>query len=164
MKHRDKHLHGVQVGVMTLITLRLYSYVRDFPVHNLDFKSMKSAYPTKDEISTMLHKKFGAYGDEVEKEYLSKFMDWEEKKREIEHIIENWDKLWGALDPYLRPIEPVEEALRKSGSATTYEDLGKSRDEALDMLLNARYIRGRYTILDLAHDLGILDDAAEIIL
>ena len=91
-------------------------------------------------------------------------MDWDAKQREIEGIIDQWDELWDELDPYLRPIDPVEEALVKSGSATTCADLGKSRDDALDALINARYIRGRYTILDLAHDLGILEEAAERIL
>ena len=164
MHAHEKQLHGVQVGVMTLITLRLYSYVRDYAVNDINLENLKSHYPTRDSISALLHKKFGDYAGEVEKEYFSKFMDWDSKQREIEGIIEQWDSLWNELDSYLRPIEPVEEALVKSGSASTYADLGKSRDEALDMLLNARYIRGRYTILDLAHDLGILEEAAERIL
>ena len=164
MEGRDKLLHGVQVGVLTLITLRLYSYVRDYPVKKINLQSMKSAYPSKKEISALLRRKFGLFAGEVEKEYFSKLMEWDAKQREIEGIIDQWDALWNELNPYLRPIEPVEEALVKSGSASTYADLGKSRDDALDALINARYIRGRYTVLDLAHDLGILEEAAERIL
>ena len=58
----------------------------------------------------------------------------------------------------------MEEALRRSGAAVSFADLGKSRDEATDALLNALFIRGRYTILDLASDLGILQEAGEKIL
>ena len=43
MEGRDKLLHGVQVGVMTLITLRLNSYVRDYPEKNNDPEKMNSA-------------------------------------------------------------------------------------------------------------------------
>jgi glycerol-1-phosphate dehydrogenase [NAD(P)+] len=160
----EKLLHGVQVGVMTLITLRLYNFVRQYPIRRIDIHRLKSLYPEREAIGSMLRNKFGAYGGEVEKEYFSKFMSWEEKEREIAGIMDRWDELWHELNPYLRPIEPVEEALLKSGSASTYADLGKSRAEALDMLINARYIRGRYTILDLAHDLDILEEAAEHIL
>ena len=160
----EKLLHGVQVGVMTLIMLRLYDYVRNYPVQKIDPGSLMSSYPDKEEIRAMLHTKFGAYGGEVEKEYFSKFMNRDDKQREISGIIDRWDDLWNELDPYLRPIGPVEKALVESGSASTYRDLGKSRDEALDMLISARYIRGRYTILDLSHDLGILEEAAEKIL
>ena len=164
MKGGDKLLHGVQVGVMTLITLRLYAYVRDYPVRSINLQELKSSNPSKDEISAVLKEKFGSFADEVKKEFFSKHMEWESKKREIEGVIDRWDALWSELDPYLRPIEPVERALVKSGSAATFSDLGKRRDDALDALINARYIRGRYTILDLAYDLGILEEAAHRIL
>ena len=39
-------------------------------------------------------------------------------------------------------------------------DEGKTVDEVRDDIKHVAYIRGRYTILDLAHDLGILDRAA----
>jgi len=164
MEGRDKLLHGVQVGVTTLITLRLYDFVRNYPIRNISLDELKRAYPARDETGTWINRKFGSFGEEVRKEYFKKHMDWNAKRRELERIIDEWDRLWNELGALLRPIEPVEDALRKSGSAARYTDLGKSRDEAVDALLNALFIRGRYTILDLASDLGILEEAGEKLL
>ncbi len=164
MQGRDKHLHGVQVGVMTLITRRLYEYVRAYPVRDISLDRLRSSYPSREELDTLLDRKFGSYAKEVKKEYFKKYMDWGEKRLEIENILGRWDGIWNELDPYLRPIAPVEHALKKSGSAAHYSDLGKSREDALDALLYARFIRGRYTLLDLASDLGILEKAARKVL
>jgi glycerol-1-phosphate dehydrogenase [NAD(P)+] len=164
MEGRDKLLHGVQVGVTTLITLRLYEYVRSYPIRRVSLGELKRAHPSKDECGAWIDRKFGSFADEVRKEYFKKHMGWDVKQRELEKIIDGWDGLWRELEPYLRPIEPVEEALRRSGAAVSFADLGKSRDEATDALLNALFIRGRYTILDLASDLGILQEAGEKIL
>ena len=68
------------------------------------------------------------------------------------------------LEPYVRPYDPVKEAMVRAGAPYTYAHLEKTRDEAIETVLKARYIRGRYTILDLAADLGILESAVEKIL
>jgi glycerol-1-phosphate dehydrogenase [NAD(P)+] len=164
MEGRDKLLHGVQVGVTTLVTLRLYDFLRRVRVREISLDGLGKAYPSRDEIGSYLDRKFGSFAPEVRKEYFKKYMDWDSKRRELERIIDTWESMWDQLDPYLRPIGPVEAALVRSGSAAVYGDLGKSRDETLDALLNAIYIRGRYTVLDLAKDLGILDTAVEKVL
>jgi glycerol-1-phosphate dehydrogenase [NAD(P)+] len=164
MEHREKILHGVQVGVTTLITLRLYDFVRHYPIRNISLDGLKRSYPSRDEIGSAFDRKFRGFAAEVRKAFFEKYMAWDAKRAELEEIIENWDSLWEVLDPFLRPIGPVERALKQSGSAVDFPGLGKSRDDAVDTLLNARYIRGRYTILDLAADLGILEEAASNIL
>jgi glycerol-1-phosphate dehydrogenase [NAD(P)+] len=164
MENRDKLLHGLQVGVTTLVTLRLYDYVRSYPIRRVSLGELKRAYPSKDECSTWIDRKFGSFADEVRREYFKKYMEWGAKQRELERIIDGWDALWEELDPYLRPIAPVEDALRHCGAPVSFSELGKSRDETTDTLLNALFIRGRYTILDLASDLNILQEAGEKIL
>jgi glycerol-1-phosphate dehydrogenase [NAD(P)+] len=164
MEGRDKLLHGMQVGVTTLITLRLYDFVRRYPVRRISLGELQRAYPTRDECSAWIDRKFGGFADGVRTEFAGKYMPWDRKRRELEKILDGWDNLWEELDPYLRPIEPVEDALRRSGAPVRYTGLGKSRDEATDALLNALFIRGRYTILDLASDLNILQEAGDEIL
>lgn len=161
---REKQFHGVQVGVATLIVLKLYDFVRGLRVkEKVSLRKLKKNYPSKDEERCRIEQKFGAYAKGVEDEYFKKYLNWDEKEREIEWVIENWGRLWKDLEPYLRPAGPVERALRVSGSAVNYRDLGRRRDEVLDALFNAPYIRGRYTILDLIADLGVADKAARII-
>jgi len=160
----EKHFHGVQVGVATLVMLKLFDFIRSFPVKKVDINKLKRNCQSKSEFTAFIEKKFGIYAEGVREEYFSKYMNWREKEQEIGFIIENWTRLWDELDTYIRPIEPVEDALKRCGAAVYYHQLGKSREEMLDALKNAPYIRGRYTLLDLAMDLGILEEAAEKII
>jgi glycerol-1-phosphate dehydrogenase [NAD(P)+] len=152
------------VGVTTLMTLRLYEYVRSYPIRSVSLGELRRAYPSGEECGAWIDRKFGSFAGEVRREYFKKHMTWDVKRRELERIIDGWDDLWTQLDSFLRPIGPVEDALRESGAPVSYTDLGKSKDEATDTLLNALFIRGRYTILDLASDLNILQEAGEKIL
>ena len=165
IEHKVKHFHGVQVGVATILVLKLYEFVRNYPVHktfNLD--KLKEKYPSEVEARASIDRKFGRYGKGVSEEYFKKHLNWKEKRQELEGILDRWDSIWNELARYVRPVRPVEEALLKSGAAVTYAHLGKSREEVADSLLNAPLIRSRYSILDLANDLGIMETAIEKVL
>jgi len=55
-------------------------------------------------------------------------------------------------------------ALKTSGAAYDYTHLGKTKDEVCRDIRDAILIRGRYTVLDLAEDLGILEETCERVL
>ena len=111
-----------------------------------------------------LDKKFGRYSDGVKAEYLPKYLPWKEKKEELEGIVDTWDFIWGELQPFIRDKEPVERALKESGAPVSCGEIGKTKADAMDTILNARYIRGRYTLLDLLADFGVLERAARAVL
>lgn len=162
---KESHLHGVQVGVATIIILKLYDYIRNYPVRKrLNLSKLKKNYPSRKSVHTFIEQQYGKYAEEINKEYFQKYMDWKDKEKEIEYIIEKWPDIWNELDPYIHPTKPVEEALKKSGAAVYYSHLGKTTHEVACDLRNAMLIRGRYTALDLAKDLDILDEAAVKIL
>lgn len=152
--------HGTQVGVATLIMLRLYDSIRGISVKEVNLKRLGKGYPSKERLSSYLEQKFGSYAKGIKEDYFKKYARWKVKKQELEYIIEDWVGIWNELDPYIRPAEQVESALKECGCAVHFSQLGKEREEMIDSLLNAAFIRGRYTILDLAADLGILKEAA----
>ncbi len=161
---KEKFLHGVQVGVATIIMLKIYDFIKNYPIKILSIESLKNHYPSKEDIEAYIDQKFGKYAEGVKGEYFEKYMDWKAKRRELECVIDNWNQIWNELDCFIRPSGPVENALKKGGAAAYYNDLGKTKEEVYDSLLNARLMRGRYTILDLASDLDILDKAASKIM
>jgi glycerol-1-phosphate dehydrogenase [NAD(P)+] len=161
---KQKNFHGSQVGVATLIVLDLYEWIRNFPVKTINSFDLKKHYPNREEIEGLIESRFGRYAEGVKQQYITKYLPWEKKKEEIESIVENWDSLWGELEPYIRKKDPVEQALMSSGAPVSYRDLGKTREDAVNALLYARFIRGRYTILDLLADLGVLEEASRAVL
>jgi glycerol-1-phosphate dehydrogenase [NAD(P)+] len=164
---REKNFHGTQVGVTTIIMLRLFDFIRNYPLRRrlgLNMTQLKRDYPSRSGLKKTIKKKFGAYAEGVEQEFFAKYMDWEEKKMELEYIVENWDPIWNELEEFIRPTGPAEQALKRCGAPAYYTDLGKTKEDVLDDIMHTSYIRGRYTILDLAMDLGILREAAESVL
>jgi len=162
---KEKYFHGVQVGVTTVIMLKLFDYIRNFPVkEKVSIKKLKSSYPPKESVNEYIERKFGKYAEGVKQEFFQKYMSWEVKQKEIEYIIEKWQDIWKELDPYIRPSEPVINALKTSGAAYDYTHLGKTKDEVCRDIRDAIFIRGRYTVLDLAEDLGILEETCERVL
>lgn len=157
-----KLLHGVQVGVTTIIMLRVYDFMRQYQIRKrIDMTHLKNVYPSREDVSVHIEKHFGPFADRVRDDFLNKYMEWKDKKKEIERIVDTWEELWSELDPYIRPTDPVEESLRKSGSAVTYRDLGKTANEIRDTFFNAQFIRGRYTLLDMIKDLDLHREVAE---
>jgi len=162
IEKKPKLFHGVQVGVATLIAIRLYDYFLGLHLgETVNMKRLEESYPSKESCSEFIDKKFGRFAAGVKEEFFSKYMDWGDKKRELEFIMENRDSIAEEISPYLRPAAPVEKALREAGAAAVFSDLGKTRDEAADALYNARFMRSRYTILDLVNELGLMEKAVE---
>jgi glycerol-1-phosphate dehydrogenase [NAD(P)+] len=124
---------------------------------------LKNVYPSRDEVSAHIAKHFGPFADRVKDEFLSKYMEWKDKKKEIERIVDSWEELWSELEPYIRPTGPVEESLSKCGAASAYWDLGKTVDDIRDTFFNAQFIRGRYTLLDMIKDLDLHREVSELV-
>jgi len=164
MNNTCGHFHGTQVGVATIIILKLYDFIRTYPVGKISLSGLEKNYPEKGKVEAYIDTRYGCYANGIKNEFLKKYMPWKDKKKEIDRILQMWENLWKELDPYLRPWEPVEKALRESGAAFHYQDIGKERNEVVDALLHAYLIRARYTILDLANDLGIMKQACESII
>jgi glycerol-1-phosphate dehydrogenase [NAD(P)+] len=159
-----KQLHGAQVGVATLLMLDLYEQIRSYPVGSVRIDELRRLHRSEEEINRFMENKFGEYAGGLMKSYSDKYLPWKEKKKEIEYILDCWDEIWEELSPYIRPRGPVSDALKRCGAASTYHDFGHTKEGMYDAILNARFIRGRYTILDLAADLGILEEAARKVL
>ncbi len=159
-----KLLHGTQVGVSTLLVLDLYEWLSGFRIKRVPIEKLGTDYPTRKEVEAFVDAKFGRYAEGIKAQCLPKYLTWKEKKGELQRIVDTWDSIWEELQPYIRPKHTAARALKKSGAPVTYEELGKTKNEALDAVLHARYIRGRYTILDLLADFGVLEQATRSIL
>ena len=60
----------------------------------------------------------------------------------------------------LRPAE-LRDRLGAAGCPTTPEAIGLSREDLRSTYTRGRMIRSRYTVLDLAHEAGILEDVVD---
>lgn len=153
--------HGIQVGVGTMITWRLYEEVLSFPVETLDLEARKKHARDPKTQAKELRALFGEGGELVASEFLLKEVSWEEKEKELTKLKREWPEIRAELQRRLAPAVNIERCLKEVGAPTRPSEIGVSREDLRLAITYARWIRPRYTVLDLANDLGILEDFAD---
>jgi len=161
---RPEHLHGAQVGVATLVTATLYERLRQLSPATIDVARLRRRYadwPTRERAMRRIH---GPLAEAVVAEARKKYLPLAQKEQEWTFIRQHWDEIWEALDAILLPARAIRDVLRAARAPTTIGELGISAAELRTAFLHARDIRGRYTVLDFAHDLGVLAEYCDEVL
>ena len=160
MKHAlyetGQDLHGAQVGVATIHTLGLWEKVLALDPAGLDTEALFDRQATESEIETNI---IDDWGTQVGKEVLGQ---WREKRldraafvREIDVFKSMLPRLREEARRELQPAATVAACIRTCGGPTTPEQLSVSTEEYHKGVARARYLRNRFTILDLAAELGL---------
>ncbi|HPC17550.1 MAG TPA: iron-containing alcohol dehydrogenase [Candidatus Hydrogenedentes bacterium] len=159
MKHATKKtpndLHGAQVGVATVYTLELWEKVLALDPARIDPEALAGAHPDDETIHRWIDADWGSVGPEVWAQWQQKTRDREGLRREIERFRDGLPALRDALKKELLPSATVAEAIRASGGAVDAEGLLAPVEEYRNAQRFARYLRNRFTILDLAAELGV---------
>ncbi len=145
-------LHGRQVGIGTVLAAELYRRI-------INLESPEFAPP-----AMKIDREFwGGLSDAVESHYAPK----RERLRSAVEVLSRgnaWERLRQEVEPLLRPPERIHNCLKRAGAAYRAEDIGCSPERLLRAFLHAHEIRSRFTVIDLAHLVGLLPQAgAEII-
>jgi glycerol-1-phosphate dehydrogenase [NAD(P)+] len=90
---------------------------------------------------------------------IEKFHDAPTRKRIKELVADRWTELRQRVLNQLMPYQDLRTLLQRAHCPIRGEAIGLSRTEALETGKKAQVIRNRYTALDLAWDLGILESA-----
>jgi glycerol-1-phosphate dehydrogenase [NAD(P)+] len=149
--------HGSQVGVCTIVTATLYERLSAIDPTTIDIDQLVAAQPTREQIERAIGERHGARAGEVVAEYFSKHVQGDGYRDELERILGGWDELWSHLEDVLRPGSRVRQTLAAAGAPTTVSRLGLTPDHLRRSFVAAREIRGRFTVLDLAAELGLLE-------
>lgn len=153
---RPALLHGAKVGVATAIVARLYEAI--FAGSSTGAGSPPPA--TWSAVSRRIRRHFGPLAGEVLAENAARYRDPEEARRRRERIEARWEELRRLAGAKVWPHGVIESALREAGAPATPEELGIERPWVHAGILAAKEVRPRYTVLQLADDLGLLDRLA----
>ncbi|HZF34523.1 MAG TPA: sn-glycerol-1-phosphate dehydrogenase [Candidatus Angelobacter sp.] len=152
----DRHpgtLHGQQVGVAALTMARLQAKI-------LDCDTPPVVAATSVDEADMRRR----YGDEVfaicRAELDHKAVDATGAGRLNAKLASIWPQLRSELKAFTIPVETMRSTLASAGGPTTAVELGLDVGFYREAVRHAREIRRRYSALDLAADVGCLDDFA----
>ncbi|HRI87401.1 MAG TPA: iron-containing alcohol dehydrogenase [Candidatus Hydrogenedentes bacterium] len=149
-------LHGVQVGVATVHCLGLWERVLALDAKTIDPDALAAAQPSDDTIVKWAIEDWGeTIGKEVIAQWRQKARSRNAMRDEIVKFRDNIDSIRAAVQKDLLPASTVAAAIRAAGGPTTPEGMTAPLETYEAALKRARYIRNRFTILDLAAELGV---------
>lgn len=158
---RPRALHGCQVGVGDLVCFTLYEKLQHY-LDKVDVNHIIADRPHRDETTAVVEHFAPLIGvgpaAHLAAETADKHCDDDSLRRRLEVIMSDPSAFWAQLAPLLTPLAEARRLLEAAKAPTTIKQLGIAPDELTNAFRYARYIRARYTVLDLASDLGLLEE------
>lgn len=165
LEDKPESLHGAVVGVATLITAALWELLSQLPKPDeAAIGKVLAARPSLGHERQVILESLGSLAPPAIEEYAAKRPDDETLRARLQRLADTWDDFWQEVKKHLRGPDEIRSILQQAGAPTTLRELGYPATEARIALSTARYIRARYTVLDLAADLGVLEDLARQVL
>lgn len=141
-------LHGEQVAVATLTMARLQEAMLAGPA--------PAVRPTR-MTGAALRAHFGdAVGEACWREFAPKRLDDAAAAAASARIAERWEAIRRQCAAILVPASTLASVMRRAGGPLAPRDLGLADRAYADAVAHARFLRDRYTFLDLADDAGQL--------
>ncbi len=141
-------LHGEQVAVATLTMARLQQSMLEGPP--------PAARPTR-MTAAALRAHFGdEVGDACWHDFSPKRLDEAAAAAATARIAARWEAIRREAAAILVPAQTLAAVMRRAGGPLEPRDLGLRERDYADAVLHARFLRDRYTFLDLADDAGRL--------
>jgi len=159
-----KNLHGTQAGVGTRLSYALFNVMRKLDMSRVDpLRLLRQRLPLE-ALTAQNRAKFGPKAHLFDEVLCKKWTPDADFIFHVRRILDRWEEIWQAVEPYLEPLETVQAPMESSGFVFSLETIQRTRQQALDALIFGSRYRSRYTLLDLAWELGVLPGAAEEIL
>jgi len=157
--HAD--LHGIQVGVGTLITFRIYDKIREMTPDRAKALASVAAFDNA-KWEENVRRVFGVTAPniiEIERKFGKN--DPVKHAARLERIIANWDKIQQIIREELPDSKWLESVMADTGMPMLPKDLGLSADDVADAFVCARDIRDKYLSCTLLWDIGEMDNIAK---
>ncbi|MBI4573850.1 MAG: sn-glycerol-1-phosphate dehydrogenase [candidate division NC10 bacterium] len=157
---REEPLHGAQVGVTCILTAHLMARLADRAVRDLPGppRNLPDAWEAAEPLLAARH---GSLWAVVRQEARAKHLAAPDRVGRFAMLGERWAEIWAALGPLRPDPGSLQSALERAGAPTTPTDLEVTADAVERALVAARDIRNRYTVLDLATEVGLLEGWAK---
>jgi glycerol-1-phosphate dehydrogenase [NAD(P)+] len=145
-------LHGCQVGVATLAVARLYERLLATDIDAIQ----PPAHEPWGVLAARLEAHFGPLWSAVEPVARQVHGDDGTRQARLGALRSDWPQTRAELRVILGENPTSPDDLLRAGAPACFADIGVTGPRARDALLHARFVRARYTVLDLLAELGVL--------
>ena len=157
-------LHGIQVGVGTLLTLWIYENVLNLDRIDTDRARRAMAAFSPEAWEAQARRIFGPIAPEIlALERKAHKHDPARHEERLQRIEASWPAIRQIIREELPSRESIRSLMAACGLPLTPADLGLTEQDTVDALLGSRDIRDKYLTSSLLWDLGLLEDTAQAI-
>ena len=149
-------LHGTQVGVATVYCLRLWEKILGMNPEAINVERLVEKHEYVIGIEKEIDQDWGPIAEEVRGQWREKALTAEQLRDELTRFKVVLREQHEFCTRDILPASVVENAIREAGGPVEASDLNVPIEEYKNALRSARYIRNRFTVLDLAVDLGVV--------
>src|SRR5262249_26436918 len=149
-----------QVGIGAIAVTELYERLFEMPLEKLDIERCVATWPGEREVEEEIGRLFPeqAIANKARVEMAAKRINREALREHLRRAKEACAVLKEKLQRQLYPRQQLVSMLAKVGAAVESERIGISKEKLTLSVRQAYHIRRRYTVLDLAARVGMLDD------
>ena len=153
----DYELHGIQVGVGTLITLKLYDDIRNIKPSREVAEKFINGF-SNEEWEAMIRMIFGQAAETVIKQEHAIFHknDKARHAERLEKILNGWDDILRFIDEELPVTEKIAAMMKDLGMPMVPADIGINEEDTVNAFIGSRDIRDKYLSSTMLWDLGLL--------
>lgn len=159
---RQLELHGIQVGIGSMLTFDLYEYIKTLKP-DLEHAKQSAAEFDQAAWDAKINRIFGEIAGEVFASVNASHQnDADVRIAHAETICAHWDDILDIIEKEMPEHEAIWAAARKMGIPVHPSEIDVTIDDTMDAFLTTHDIRERYICTSLLFDLGLLEEAAEV--
>jgi len=151
-------LHGIQVGVGTCLTFKVYDRLRRITP---DRETAEKAMASFDQSAweERMHRIFGKAAQTlIDKEKtLWHKNDPRKHQKRLDLILKNWDAIMRIVEEEIPPTDDIVALMEKQGMPLHPADIGENEKDTYDAFHASRDIRDKYLTSSLLWDIGLLE-------
>ena len=159
---KDYELHGIQVGIGLLLTLKIIDYLKTLQPNMAHAEAAADCFD-RNAWEQNLRRVFPKAADGIlEIEQKAHKNDREARLQRAATAIEHWAEIISLADT-LPSYEEAEAIMRQTGMPTDPLQIGLTAEDVTDAFICSRDIRNKYLLSSLIWDLGYMDEAAAML-
>jgi len=150
-------LHGIQVGVGTIKTLKLYDIIRTLKPDLEKALAFRRDF-SEEKWESELRRIFGKTAEPIIELEKNDFHNNDAKEHAVRaaKIAEHWDEILKIMDEELPNVQGIEGLMKDLDMAMEPEDVGFTRQDAVDAFRASRDTRKKYLTSSMLWDMGVL--------
>ena len=151
-------LHGIQVGIGTVLTMKLYKKIRQIKPDRVKAEAHMKAFD-RAAWEEQIHRVFGKTADQI-----ISIEDKVHKNDPARHaarlnaLVDHWDEILKIIDEELPEFDALYKLMADTGMPMKPSQINVPMKDVLDAFIGARDIRDKYLSCSFLWDLGLTDE------